>query len=500
MSDTSLSTIFWTIFNSLLRDSDDRAQDAREACTWMTAELPILRKYCTADETDILGLIYTHWSKYREAPSYQILKHHLQQASNPSLEEHLKNFELLRDTLPELKAIDLPAQLGAKQDEFNQIRLDSTLRNALVINSTGAEISKKGKKEKIKLRGPEDALTYIIERVEAGAFGTISDAVTHSSLEAGADHLWDLYQQAEDPNFTGGQRILTGIPSLDRLVKMRKGQFVGLLGYPGSGKTRFGRTILYNAAMAGLNCLHLTLEQTCDEELMHYGSIHSYNSTLWGRDGIPYDSLEDGLLDRDDALFYKNKVLRDFKNKDHLKGSIAIRMPSNGTTWEAVKTLIRIQDREKPLDVVLIDYLAEVSPTSSNYGRAKDEMEEIIQDAKTFAMTFRGNEGILLLTPVQANRAGWELACKNGGRYESDAIYMYSQFERALDLLLSVFSDDDLINEDRVVLGVAKYRRGKLFPPIKVNVIHGCGTFRDMSTTVIAEPEAGSKESMDALL
>ena len=498
MSDAALSTIFWTIFNSLLRDDDTQAAQTREACTWMMTELPVLRRFCTADETDILGLVYNHWSKYREAPSFQILKHHLQQASNPGLEEHLKSFEQIKDTLPKLTAVDLPAQLGAKMDEFNQNRLDSALRNALVINSSGAEISKKGQKGKIKLKGPEDALSYIIERVEAGAFGTVSDAVTCMSLEAGADHMWELYQQAADPNFTGGQRILSGIAPLDRLVKMRKGQFVGLLGYPGSGKTRFGRTILYNAAMAGLNCLHLTLEQTVDEELVHYGSIHSYNKLLWGREGVPYDSLEDGALDKTDAAFYKNVVLRDLKVHERMKGAVTVRMPSNGTTWEAVKTYIRIQDRERPLDVVLIDYLANVSPTSSNYGRAKEEMEEIIQDAKTFAMTFRNNEGVLLITPVQANREGWEQACKNGGRYESNAIYMYSQFERALDLILSVFSDDDLINEDRVVLGVAKYRRGKLFPPIKTGVVNGCGTFMEFSN-IIAGPKEG-EVSMDGLL
>ena len=498
MSDAALSTIFWTIFNSLLRDDDSQAAQTRASCTWMMTELPVLRKFCTADEADILGLVYNHWSKYREAPSFQILKHHLQQASNPGLEEHLKSFEQIRDTLPKLTAVDLPAQLGAKTDEFNQNRLDSALRNALVINSSGAEISKKGQKGKIKLKGAEDAMSYLIERVEAGAFGTLSNAVTYTTLEAGADHMWELYQQAQDPTFTGGQRILTGIAPLDRLVKMRKGQFVGLLGYPGSGKTRFGRTIIYNAAMAGLSCLHLTLEQTVDEELVHYGSIHSYNKALWGRDGFPYDSLEDGALSKADASFYKNTILRDLKVHEHMKGHIAVRMPSSGTNWEAVKTFIRIQDRERPIDVVLIDYLANVSPTSSNYGKAKDEMEEIIQDAKILAMTHRGNEGLLLITPVQANREGWEKASKNGGRYESDAIYMYSQFERALDLLLSVYSDDDLTNEDRVVLGIAKYRRGKLFPPIKTAVVYGCGTFREL-TNKIADPE-GKESSLDCLL
>ena len=494
MSDQPLSVTFWTLFRSLLRgekQGDNDAIRARQACTWLTAEMQVLRRYCNADEAELIGLVYTHWSKHHEAPSYTILKHNLQQDSNPVIEEHLKDYEEARKDLPRLSVADLPAHLATKIEEFSRDRLETTLKNAIVINSVGADIAVPGKKgEKRKVKGPEDALTYIVERMESGAFGNVGTAPTHGSLQENAGYVLERYEQLADPSNTANRRILTGLAGIDSHVKLRKGQFLGLLGYAGHGKTRFGRSVMYNAALAGNNILHFTLEQTYEEELNRYACIHSYH-TNWGKDakgesrGVSIAALEDNALTAAAWNFLKKEVIPDLLSGKTVPGNISIRQPTEGTTWDAVKTLIRIQDRQVPMDAVLVDYLTMCS--TSGRKNSKEEMEEVIQDAKNFAMTFRGNEGLLLCTPVQANRDGWEDAKKHGGRYELNSIYMYSQFERALDVLLSVYSDDDLDHEKKVILGICKHRRGKLFPPYKAGVIHGCGAFRDMEAQGVSE-------------
>lgn len=478
-----LSVTFWTLFNSLLRSTkggDAETDRARKTCTWLTGELPVLVRYCSPEEADLIGLIYKHWSSHHEAPSYTILRHNLAQDSNPVLEEHLKDFEAQRKDLPRMTVEDMPATLGTKIDEFSRDKLAQVLKSAMVVNSTGVEIKVKGGKpgETRKLKGPRDAIQYVVERIESGIGGKPSHQ-THGTLQDCTALVESIYRENADPNRQKGKRILTGIQGIDRIAKIRKGHFVGLLGYAGHGKTRLGRTMLYAAALAGNNCLHFSLEQSFEEELVRYAIIHSHHP-MWGKgSGVQLQDYEDGKLSAKDFNFLMKEVLPDLEEGKTLPGRIILRQPTEGTSWESVKTLIHITDRQVPLDMVMVDYLTMCRPT--NHRHAREEMEDNIQDAKNEAMTFRENEGLLMVTPVQANRDGWIEAGKSGGRYEMDAVWMYSMFDKALDLCLSVYSDDDLDKEAKVVLGSAKHRRGPNIAPLRCGVNHGCGTFHDLS-------------------
>lgn len=483
MSDSVLSVTFWTLFNSLLRSTkggEGELERARKACAWLTGELAVLVRFCSPEEADLIGLIYQHWSSHHEAPSYTILRHNLQQASNPVLEEHLKEFEAQRKDLPRLPPEDLPAHLGTKMDEFSRDRLAQVLKAAMMVNSTGVDVKVKGGKpgETRKLKGPKDAMRYVVEQFDKGIGGKPSHQ-THGTLQECTHLVESIYQENADPNRQKGKRILTGIQCIDKTVKIRKGHFVGLLGYAGHGKTRLGRTMLYNAALAGNNCLHFSLEQSFEEELVRYAIIHSHHP-MWGKGrGINLAAYEDGALSREQHNFLMKEVLVDLADATTLPGRITLRQPTEGASWESVKTQIYTNDRTTPLDVVMIDYLTMCRPT--NHRHAREEMEDNIQDAKTEAMTFRENEGLLMITPVQSNRDGWIEAGKNGGRYEMDAVWMYSMFDKALDLCLSVYSDDDLDKEAKVIVGSAKHRRGPNIPPTRIGVNHDCGTFHDLS-------------------
>ena len=479
-----LSVTFWTLFNSLLRSTkggEAEIERSRKACTWLTGELPVLTRYCSPEEADILGLVYNHWSTNREAPSYTILRHNLSRDSNPVLEEHLKDFEAQRKDLPRVPAEDLQSVLGNKIEEFSRDKLASVLRSALMVNSTGVEVPVKGGKpgEKRHLKGPTDAIQYVVERIESGAVGTRPTHQTHGTLQDCTALIEAIYQENADPNRQKGKRILTGINGIDKTIKIRKGHFVGLLGYAGHGKTRLGRTMIYAAALAGNNCLHFSLEQSFEEELIRYAIIHSHHP-MWGKgSGISLADFEDGKLSAKDFDFLRGTVLPDLQGGTTLPGRVILRQPTNGSSWESIKTLIHVTDREVPLDVAMVDYLTMCRPT--NHRNAREEMEDNIQDAKNEAMTFRENEGLLLVTPVQANRDGWIRAGKEGGRYEMDAVWMYSMFDKSLDLCLTVYSDDDLDKEAKVVLGSAKHRRGPNLAPLRCGVNHGCGTFHDLS-------------------
>lgn len=482
MSDSTLSITFWTLFHSMLREDKADAQELERVTanlTWLTSELHVLARYCTNEEAEIIGLVYAHWAKTHKAPSYTVLKHHLAQDSKTVLEEALKDYEETRDELPRLNRDDVIATFVRKQEEFQTDRLQKVLKNAMTINSIGVDQPDPTNREKkIKLKGPEAAIQYVVQRLDAGVGSVQGQTITHGTLQESTRMVEEVYRRNADPNRKAGKRILTGLQVLDSRCHIRRGHFVGLLGYAKNGKTRLGRTMLYNAACMGSNVMHFTMEQSFEEELIRYAVIHSHHP-MWGKDrGINLTSFESGTLTRDQDDFLHHEVLPDIRDGKSIPGSIIIRQPTNGTSWEAIQAQIVIEDRIHPLEEVMVDYLAMCKVKGNN---RQDAMNEIIDDVKNFAMTFRNNDGLAMITPVQGNRPGWNEASKNGGRWEPDGIYLYSGFEKALDLCLSVFEDDDLKADKKVVVSSCVHRRGENIPPTKLAVNHDCGTFHDLS-------------------
>ena len=500
MSD-QISTTFWTIFRSVLRvEKTNEAEEKRslEACVWLVGELATLRRYCSANESALLSLIYEHWAAHHIAPSYTILKVGLAQASKPELEEHLKDFDALRASLPRLHAADLPALLQTKIKEWARDRLETTLKNALVINVAGADVPIPGGKrgDTRHLEGPDDALTFIVEKMETGSFGSTPGLTTHGWMDQDVLSIKDRYEQREDPNYTALGRIFVGLRELDSKTRMRKGQFIGILGAPASGKTRFGRSMVYNAVLNGARVLHISLEQMYAEEQERYATFLSHHpcwGTTLGVDGKPrsrgivYENILDNKLTAEEKSFFFDTVLPEWVggSKGIVKGQLMVYQASAAMTWEAIKTTIRMYDQQRPLDMVFMDYFSMISPRG--HETRNDAVQGAANDAKTFAQTFRGGEGLLFITPVQANREGWRAAKKNGGLYNLDGVDTFSCLTMAMDTVLSVFSDDELEKEAAIILGTTKFRRGGRVLPHKVGVIHACGLFQDLAPQVVSE-------------
>lgn len=488
MADISFSVSYWTLFHSLLRDEKGGSEEnnrARAACAWMTAELTSLRRCCTPDEADLLGDIYESWRglDHKEAPSYALVKQRVITSSSPAKEEWLRDYEELSKELPRLHAEDLGGVLTTKFTEFRDAKVALALKNSLKILVDGADVKDPNTGRKEKQKGSNDAIRYLMSRMDMG-FGSPTTNPTHGVLHQDVSRVKHIYQEIMDPTITKGRVIATGLSTLDKDIKVRKGQFVGILGFAGSGKTRMGRTWCYHAATLGFHVLHISLEQTFEEELIRYALIHSH-APFWGLDtkgkprGISISAYENGKLTDEERAFLYDEVIPDIRDHVTIPGRLTLRQPSDGNTWDAIKILAAVTDRTHPLDMVFIDDISLVTPRSPRH--AVEETNANIQDAKTWAMGFNDNEGLLVVTPVQGSRSGYEAAQKAHGRWDMSGVYMYSQFDKALDLCYSVYSDDDLDAESKIVLGTAKHRRGKNLPPTKVAVNHGCGTFHDLN-------------------
>jgi hypothetical protein len=454
-----ITTTFWSLFHSFLRQSGiDEANKARNACMWLTSEISILKNVLLGVEPTLLGIIHDHWITNQEAPSLDIIEDWLDSNPAPEVEDALNEYKGLKDGLRQHAQEDLGALLNRKAEEAKRYRLDELVTNVKVINSVGVEV-RRGKVTE-NLKGPDDAIRYFIQKLDAGGVVT-SDTKTHGSVQESTQFLKDYYESVKRQD-SNKKKIKCGIDTIDEMISFKKGQLVGVLGFAGQRKTSFCRSWVYNAALMGFNTLHVSLEQKFEEELYYYAIIHSHHPK-WGQQfSITTKSFEDGLMTKAEEDFLFNEVLPDLEN---LPGKIIIRQPTEGMTFEAIKTIAEVTDRITPIDIFLLDYLTICD--TSGWGSDKEKHEANIKDAKRFALNFRGGEGILVLTPVQGNRDGYDEAAKNEGRWDMSGVYMYSEFDKSVDTMLYVFLDDDLMADGQIVMGTAKSRRSDVIKPHK---------------------------------
>jgi len=317
---------------------------------------------------------------------------------------------------------------------------------------------------------------------------TNTTILTTSQIEKLIPHRWpfllvdrivEIINENSDPLTRKNKRIFTGLTTLDEYTQMRRGNFVGILAFAKQGKTHFVRTLCYNAARDGNNVLHYTLEQSYEEELTHYAVIHSWNPK-WGRDGIIWNDLHAGSIEAKDKAWFIHEVLPDLRSGGGLPGNLYIQEPQGGTTWDAIRSDVVMRDRNDPLDMFMIDYLALIKTGKFR----KEEVEEAIADAQDLALSHRDHEGLLVCTPVQGNRTGFAEAGKDNGVWGMDGIFMYSAFERYLDLCYTMFADERMRIEHKRILGSALNRRGPDAPPHEVSINHKAGMLCDYKVGV----------------
>lgn len=466
---------FWRLFHNLIRqdDTQEEIDRATEACVWLADNILSVRRVSSAQQIEIITAVHTFWFNHRTAPSFHILKDTLERkATSPGVLEELAEYEEQTDL-----AIYGPSDMGQLLtdmiNEWQTDRLSSVLKITRAINQS----SWKDPKTKKQYEGPMDAAKYLLQQVQDGIIFTAQKSAS-GAIQDMASEIFSLYEKNKALNRSGASRIRTGIHAIDNHVPIKRGDFVGVLGYAGQRKTTLCRTIAYNAAMAGFNVLHVTLEQTYDEERTNYALIHSAHPKFIGKHKITKAKFDDGLLTEQDEKFLKEVVLADLEN---LPGRLIIRQPLENSTWPAIKLLAEVTDQTTPIDVFYIDYLTLCATMTKD---SKQEHENNIKDAKQTALQWRNGEGCVMLTPVQGNRSGWEKAKENGGVWEMDGVFQYSEFDKSLDTLLSVFIDTEAGDTNSVVIASAKGRRFSPLQPFEAPINVNAGVVGNVTSAV----------------
>lgn len=281
-----------------------------------------------------------------------------------------------------------------------------------------------------------------------------------------------------------------GLSPIDEATKGAQNKELWMVaGFTSQGKStwllNWSRYLAYEG---GFNVLYYSLEMD-REQIWRILACGHCAHPKFGRP-LNYEQIKSGTLSPEDADFYLNEVLPDLGN---MSGHIEVANPAGSTSMDEIQAEAEIVNRERPLDLVIIDYIAVVSASKEQKRLGKqDRINENIIRAKQIATEFNHGAGLVVASAHQINRVGYQEAQKNGGVYEIKAIADANEVERSSDVLLCIYQDDPMKQKKEATITNLKNRDGRIVSPFN---IYFPGEFR-----LVAELERMDESQLAQLL
>lgn len=255
-------------------------------------------------------------------------------------------------------------------------------------------------------------------------------------------------------------------------VHLKKGDLLTLIGFTSHGKSMLLRWLIYRMLIEyGYNCYYLSMEMSEEVLTNMFFILHANNKKIFPN--TPYiatKSFQEGTLTDEEADFLFNQAAQDFTHNENY-GTLYIEQPED--------TMVRLSDVRQyinnvitttlpVLDVVAIDYLSLLHPVETTRGMVTTaDYNIMIKQFKSMALNYVDPSGkkapFIGITPAQISRAGYSDCMKTDDlHYETSAIWMYSEFEKSSDEIVSILLTDEGRKNDKVKLQVLKNRDGNL--------------------------------------
>jgi hypothetical protein len=464
---------FSFLLHGLLRanETEPEMKRARDCWLWFGRHLDLAQSVMTSEEKRVIWLGWEYYEKHDQAPGEAILRHMcLCQERHDELFPILDYYKALLSSFPDpLAPEDMDRALSDRIKDYREAAAVAAIRKALHI-IPGKYVSPN--KRDPKLKGLEDSLAYLRQQMQDGVLVSGGHQVKGGSITDNLSEITDEYRAACELARDGKNIVPFGITRLDQEIGgMYRGNFWGILGFAGQRKSAFLRSILLGAASKGLNCLHIPLESDFSEERMIYAAMHAHHRRFGHRSKITKRKLDECRVTPEEWSFFTKTVLPDFEAT--VAGNLQCQPPRQ-YTWGEMKNMIEMFHREKPIDVVGVDYLGLMRVPAGT----RDPINAI-NDAIIEAHTMCASLGIRIITPVQGNRNGYEAAQKAEGKWDKSGILKFSEFERSLDGCVYIYQDEDLQVREEALVGTCKSRRSTDVPPTKVKVEGASGIVRD---------------------
>ena len=431
-------------------------------------------KFLDSDHTIIWQQITSHFINNGKMLSKDALRLKLQQDSFPDAVAALDLIFTSTSEMVNGKSLESLADIQKETESHEDLK--ELLFITAEIAKSGKKISTKEKGRRVTktVKGVKDAASYLLDRT----LNIIDQhsTTTHVTVKEGVEELKGEYlARKADPSQTLG--ILTGIETIDmRYRGLAPGDLALIGGFTGVGKSTMAMNWSHQAMVSGYNVLYISLEMDVEKCRRSLACIHSAHEKFH-QDGGPlnYSDIKNGTLSPSDEQFYLEQVLPSLKSEEY--GDIRFESPSALATLEDLMAMSEVLNRQQEIDMIVVDYLGLVSAHS--YNDYKDNLNVLIKIAKNWAMSFDNGRGVPIISPWQMNRHGYDSAKKNDGVYELTALTHASEAERSSDLIIALYTNEDLRAMNRAKMTCLKTRDCEPFPPTDIYVDYAARIFAD---------------------
>jgi replicative DNA helicase len=294
-------------------------------------------------------------------------------------------------------------------------------------------------------------------------------------------------------------------------------------GFSGCFKTTMALNVVYNNAInLGWNCAFLSLEMDVDDILLRLLIRHSLHRRfikhpLRINHEIKMQQVNKNELTEEERRFLFEVVEPDFKNnKKHAKIVIIgpedyVGLSDGNVPFVPDRISLLISKVEQKLsslpqkiypilDMLVIDYIQLFARFFPNQN-TRDQFQSVAQSVrylKYLTQIYANNRGISIIVLSQLNRTSFSAIKERLRKQRIDSLDKYkdlydltslsesSEVVNAADIVLTIYTDDKLKEEERAVIQILKNRFGKtLEEGIQVSVAPSFSYFGDFETNRI---------------
>lgn len=367
--------------------------------------------------------------------------------------------------------------------QLHELALERELALSL---TESMEILKRGRttEDGELIQGAEAAKEHLLESITLMDKNLGDEETPAGNVRLETKDILADYLERKNARLKGESKgILLGIQDVDRKLNgLQPGELVISAGYSSEGKTTLCVQAAWSAAVEQKkNVVFFTTETTREQVVRKLLSRHSRQSQFELPEGINSNALKTGGMSEAEEKKYFTEIVPDWRDGDY--GQVNIIQVPRGATVATLENKLRAANREAPVDFVVMDYAALLSPTRHR-ASTREELTLIMKESKILATTFDKGRGVPFMTPWQVNRAG-KTEADRVGYYTSSSLAETAESVNSADVIVSLLAPPE--NEGRyaeLTMQILKSRDGEKANSMLVQVDYATSWFKSRSTAM----------------
>lgn len=361
-----------------------------------------------------------------------------------------------------------------------QLRELASYRDTLSAVNESVVIMRQGKtlQDGTTLLGAWDARDFLSSEFSAIDKSLKLQASPEGDMRDEMDAILDDYAERKQSRLDGkSEGIRMGIPSVDEKVGgFQNGELILVAGYTSDGKSTLVVQAAWSACVEqGKNVLFLTTETLRPQINRKLVARHSKLPMFEIPEGLNTRDIKAGTLPQNLEEKYF-EVVRELATNPSYGRMYVAQVPRSSSITSIEQTMYRVQKRFH-IDFVVMDYLA-LLRSDKKRGTNREELAEIMKEAKQVATTFDDGRGVPFMSPWQVSRLARENAEKIG-MYTSASLSETAEATNSADVILSLLAPSDNTNRNaEVTMQVLKNRDGETANNIIVEVDYATSSFK----------------------